>query len=190
MGLFGNLFSKQACGVCGKEVGALKRTKLKDGNYVCSDCRKDMSAFFRLQYQDLEAVKKHLEYMKKANELYEKEFANLDKSKINYCGHHGSYKIGFVDSIAMFAILTPETKRRNKKELFRYDEIESFGPYTETNALINRKENEKAIKEYGVQIIVHPGDYDPIKIPLQHNVDFPSGGERIFMHLEKITNKK
>lgn len=189
MGLFGNLFSKQTCGICGKEVGALSRLKLKDGSYICRDCGKNTSAFFDVGRHDLESTKKHLEYMEKANELYEKEFENLDKSKIDYCGHHGSYKIGFVDSIGKFAVLTPETKRRGKKELFAYDEIESFGPYTETNALINRKEGEKAIKEYGVQIIVHLGDYNPIKIPLQHNVDFPSGGERIFLHLEKVTNK-
>ncbi len=203
MGLFGNIFSKQTCGVCGKEVGALSRQKLKDGNYVCRDCMKNASAFFRVGYHDLDTTKKHLEYMEKANELYEKEFANLEKDQVDYCSHHGSHKIGFVDSIGMFAVLTPETKKRGKKELFRYDQIDSFGPYTDMNAM-NRSEGEKAIKEYGVLIrmrckedfakvkaseaekeMMHPYVID-IKIPIQYNVDRPSGGDRIFAHLNTI----
>ena len=207
MGLFGNFFQKQACGICGKEAGALGRTKLKDGNYICKECGKNASRLFRLGYHDLDTTKKHLEYMKKANELYEKEFATLDKDAVDYCGHHGSYKIGFVDSIGMFAVLTPETKRRNKKELFRYDQIDSFGPYTEMNSM-NRKEGERAIKEYGVLIkmrcaedfarmnaseaekkLMHPHAIE-IKIPIQHNVDNPSGGDRIFAHLGAIFGGK
>ena len=46
MGLFSNLFSKQACSLCNTEVGALNRTKLKDGLYICKTCKKDTSAFF------------------------------------------------------------------------------------------------------------------------------------------------
>ena len=45
MGFFKNLFSKQACELCSKEVGALSRSKLKDGKYVCYDCLKNSSAF-------------------------------------------------------------------------------------------------------------------------------------------------
>ena len=207
MGLFGNLFSKQTCGVCGKEVGALSRTKLKDDNYLCNDCRKNTSALFRLNYHDLESTKKHLEYMEKANELYEKEFANLDKSMVDYCGHHGSYKIGFADSIGMFEVISPMMKKSNKRELFRYDQIDGFGPYIEMNAL-NRREGEKKYKEYGVLIkmrcaedyrqadaskkemmLMHPYAVE-IKIPIQHNVDNPSGGDRIFGHLSEIFGGK
>lgn len=203
MGLFGNLFSKKACGVCGKEVGALSRTQLKDKNYLCSDCKKNTSALFRLGYHDLESTKHHLTYMEKANELYEKEFANLDKSQVDYCSHHGSYKIGFADSIGMFEFISPEMKKSNKRELFRYDQIDGFGPYHELNAM-NRPEGQKKYKEYGVLIklrcaedfarvnasdaekaLMHPYAIE-IKIPLQHNVDRPSGGDRIYAHLNAI----
>lgn len=207
MGLFGKLFSKQTCGICGKEVGALSRTKLQDGNYICSDCRKNASALFRLGYHDLEATKKHLQYMEKANELYEKEFAPLDKSQVDYCRHHGSYKIGFADSIGMFEVVSPEMKKSRKRELFRYDQIDSFGPYTEMNAM-NRAEGERRFKEYGVLIKMrcaedytqvntsatekkkmHPYAIE-IKIPIQHNVDNPSGGDGIFAHLGAIFGSK
>ena len=182
MGLFGKLFSKQACGICGQEAGALSRTKLADGNYVCNACRKNMSGLFLLNRHDSETAKEHLEYMEKINELYEKEFAPLEK---DYCGHHGSYKIGFADEIGMFEIVSPETKKSNKKEVFRYDQIESFGPYEVLNAM-NRPEGEKRIKEYGVQIkLAHPYIIG-VKIPIARNVDNPSGGDRIYAHLNAI----
>lgn len=203
MGLFGNLFSKQACAICGKEVGALSRTKLKDGNYICGDCRKNASRLFRLGYHDLEATKKHLAYMEKANELYEKEFAPLiDKDEVDYCHHHGSYKIGFADSIGMFEYISPEMNKSNKKELFRYDQIDSFGPYYDLNS--GSGEGQKKYKEYGVLIKMRcaedfakmnasdaeKADMHPyaleIKIPIQHNVDTPSGGDRIYGHLAAI----
>ncbi|MBQ3305992.1 DUF4428 domain-containing protein [Candidatus Saccharibacteria bacterium] len=208
MGLFGKLFSKQTCGVCEKEVGALSRTKLADDNYLCNDCRKNASRLFRLRYHDLEDTKKHLVYMEKANELYEKEFATLDKSDIDHCGHHGSHKIGLADKIGMFEIVSPELKKSHKRELFRYDQIDSFGPYTEMNAM-NRPEGEKRFKECGVSIkmrcrenpmqnfgdadmndaTVHPYAFE-LKIPLAHNVDVPVGGERILLHLNKVVGNK
>ncbi len=203
MGLFGKLFSKQTCGICGKEVGALSRTKLRDGNYVCNDCKKEMSGLFQLSRHDLEAAKKHLKYMEKVNELYEKEFASLEK---DYCGHHGSYKIGFADEIGMFEVITPETKKSNKKELFRYDQIDSFGPYEVINS--GNQEGQKRFKEYGVSIKMRCAEdftkmdasdaekakmhqyVIEIKIPIQHNVDTPSGGDRIFSHLNSIFGGK
>ena len=207
MGFFGNLFSKQTCGICGKEVGALSRTKLGDGNYVCHACKKEMSGYYDLHRHDLEDVKKHLKYMEKSNELYEKEFATLGKEAIDYCGHHGSYKIGFADSIGMFEIISPLTKKSNKKELFRYDQIEGFGSYEVLNSA-NRQEGEKKYKEYGVLIKMrcaenyanldasaaekakmHPYVIE-LKIPIQHNVDVPSGGDRIFAHLNSIFGSK
>ena len=203
MGFFGNLFSKQACSICGKEVGALGRIKLKDKNYICRDCGKNASRLFRLGYHDLGATKKHLEYMKKANELYQKEFAPLiDKKEVDYCNHHGSHKIGFADSIGMFEVVSPEMKKSNNRELFRYDQIDSFGPYYELNS--GSGEGQNKYEEYGVLIkmrcaedfaktnasaeekaMMHPYAIE-IKIPIQHNVDNPSGGDNIYNHLASI----
>ena len=207
MGLFGKLFSKQICSICSKEVGALSRTKLKDGNYICNECRKNTSRLFRPGYHNLEATKKHLEYMEKVNELYEKEFVPLvNKDEVDYCHHHGSHKIGFADSIGMFEIISPEMKKSNKKELFRYDQIDSFGPYYDMNS--SSGEGQKKYSEYGVLIkmrcaedftqmkaseqekaLMHPYAIE-LKIPIQHNVDNPSGGDRIFSHLATIFGGK
>ena len=32
------LFSKESCILCGNEVGAMNRTKLNNGTFICSDC--------------------------------------------------------------------------------------------------------------------------------------------------------
>ena len=39
MGLFGNLFEKKICSVCGGEIGLLGNRKLEDGN-LCKNCAK------------------------------------------------------------------------------------------------------------------------------------------------------
>lgn len=40
MGLFGNLFEKKICSVCGGEIGLLGNRKLEDGN-LCKNCAKN-----------------------------------------------------------------------------------------------------------------------------------------------------
>lgn len=45
MGLFGNLFEKKQCSVCGGEIGLLGNRKLEDGN-LCKNCAKKLSPWF------------------------------------------------------------------------------------------------------------------------------------------------
>ena len=45
MGLFGSLFEKKSCDICGKELGLLGKRKLEDG-YLCKDCAGELSPFF------------------------------------------------------------------------------------------------------------------------------------------------
>ena len=45
MGLFGKLFDKKICDVCGGEIGLLGNRKLEDGN-LCKECAKKLSPFF------------------------------------------------------------------------------------------------------------------------------------------------
>ncbi len=152
MGFFSNIFSKQPCQLCGKEVGTLSRVKLKDKQYICSDCRKNTSAFFNPVQYDLEGVKKHIEYMQKQDELYKKEFETLPKEKINRIVYLGYYGIVFADELAMFEIITPETKKRNYKELFRYDQIKDFKPYGKENTTTG--EGAKKYSETGLRIVM------------------------------------
>ena len=45
MGLFGKLFDKKECSICGGEIGLLGNRKLEDGN-LCKDCAKKLSPWF------------------------------------------------------------------------------------------------------------------------------------------------
>ena len=45
MGLFGKLFDKKECSVCGGEIGLLGNRKLEDGN-LCKECAAKLSPWF------------------------------------------------------------------------------------------------------------------------------------------------
>lgn len=47
MALFGNLFSKKNCVICGKELGVFGKMKLGDESYLCKDCSGKLSPYFR-----------------------------------------------------------------------------------------------------------------------------------------------
>lgn len=197
MGFFGKLFSKQTCEVCGKEVGALSRMKLKDGKYICSDCRKNASGFYNPSKYTLDEVKKHFAYMEKMQELYDKEFATIEKGRRDRNVHLGFYGIEFADDIGMFEIISKEAKKSKYKELFRYDQIDGFEVYSVENS----GEGKKKYKETGVRLKMrcredietagssaaekermHPYVTE-IKIPIQRDVDIITGNGSIIGHL-------
>ena len=45
MGLFGKLFEKKECDICGGEIGLLGNRKLEDGN-ICKACAAQLSPWF------------------------------------------------------------------------------------------------------------------------------------------------
>lgn len=62
MGLFGNLFEKKSCDVCGAEIGLLGNRKLDDGN-LCKECANKLSPFFSdRRASTVEQIKEQLAY--------------------------------------------------------------------------------------------------------------------------------
>ncbi len=150
MGFLSNLFSKQSCTFCNTEVGALKRKKLHDGNYICKECEKNCSAFLESSKFDTEYIKQHMDYMKKQDILYKKEFESLDKKKKERIVNEGFYGMVFADDIAMFEVVDPKASKKNYKELFRYDQIKDYEVYTKAN--MSTTEGSKKYSEVGVKI--------------------------------------
>ena len=150
MGFISNLFSKQSCVFCSKEVGALNRKKLHDGNYICKECEKNCSAFIDPARFDTEYIKQHMEYMKKQDELYKKEFETLDKEKRKRYVHEGYYGLEFADDIAMFEAIDPKANKKNYKELFRYDQIKDYEIYAKPNTTTG--DGQKKYAEVGIKI--------------------------------------
>ena len=200
------LFSKEACEICGKESGVLSRTKLQDGKYVCSDCLKNASAYYPAARYDFEKLKKHLEHMERENELYEKEFKSIPDERKDIQIRNFSEGIIFADDIAMFEIVNYKTKQKNKKELFRYDQIWDFKMYTKPNP----EGSQHKYQEVGVKIKFlseaeddpayvlaseaiknhrHPYMRDEIELKTASNVDKIDGG-MIRRHLEDILGLK
>lgn len=67
MGLFDKLTEKKTCGICGKELGLLGKTKLADG-YLCKDCAGRLSPFFTDERSStVEQIREQLGY-REANE--------------------------------------------------------------------------------------------------------------------------
>jgi len=65
MGLFGNLFEKKECAICGGEIGLLGNRKLEDGN-MCKNCAKLLSPWFSERRQSTVAqIKEQLDYREK-----------------------------------------------------------------------------------------------------------------------------
>ena len=147
MGFLSGLFSKEACVCCGKEVGALSRTKLKDGAFVCSDCVKECSYLFKPVLYSLEEYINHLKYMQFQDELY-KYYQGIDDSKKISVMKDLFSGIIFADEIGMFEVINKKSKEAKHKELFRYDDIMDFKMY----GIENPEGSPHKYKEVGIKI--------------------------------------
>lgn len=201
MGFFSNAFSKQTCVFCNNEVGALSRKKLVDKNYICKECEKNCSAFLDPARFDTEYIKQHMEYMKKQDILYKKEFEPIDKKQKDRFVKEGYYGVEFADEIAMFEVIDPKANKRNYKELFRYDQIKDYEIYTKENM---STEGGKKYAEVGVKIKMscqigpssagmsdeekkHAHPYvEELNILCARNVDNTSDTSLLIGHLNKI----
>ena len=62
MALFGKLFEKKECAICGGEIGLLGNRKLEDGN-CCKNCAAKLSPWFSDRRQStVEEIKEQLAY--------------------------------------------------------------------------------------------------------------------------------
>ena len=62
MGLFGKLFEKKTCDICGGEIGLLGNRKLEDGN-LCKNCAKKLSPWFEeRRHSTVEEIRAQLQY--------------------------------------------------------------------------------------------------------------------------------
>ena len=194
MGFFSNLFGKQVCSFCKSEVGPLKRDALvnKTG-YICKDCLSECSSLIKPGRFTKEELEEHIKYMEKQNELFEKAFMPAKKEKF-MCVETG---VEFADEIAMFTFISPASKKRINKEVFRYDQIKDYEPY-----MINNSSKEgKKYSEVGIKIKLNcsfePSDrkfkenrsyhpyVDEIKVPRHKNVDDFSN-DPMMKYLDKL----
>ena len=71
MGIFGKLFEKKECSVCGGEIGLLGNRKLEDGN-LCKECANKLSPWFDdRRHSTVDQIVEQLEYREANREKVE-----------------------------------------------------------------------------------------------------------------------
>lgn len=122
-------FGKQTCAFCGNEVGMLKRTKIKNKEFICNDCGHGCSRYIQKYRYTKDELLIHMDYMKRQDALYhrlEGQFTLAVPSATN------KQSIEFYDNHGMFRIRDLSVDRQDwKKELFRYDQVAKYEPYLE-----------------------------------------------------------
>jgi len=94
MGLFGKLFDKKECSICGGEIGLLGNRKLEDGN-MCKNCANKLSPWFTERRESTVAeIEEQLAYREANKEkvaafnvtrvLGEREKIYLDEDKMQF----------------------------------------------------------------------------------------------------------
>ena len=132
MGFFSNLFGKQTCCLCGTECGPLKRDKIKDKQYICSDCTRKCSEYVKLSELDKNAVEDHIRFMEKREKIYQDLLQNSKCSALPSTVREKG--IRFYDDYGFLVIAANKnTKNKVNHEVIRYDEVMSYEMYTEMN---------------------------------------------------------
>ena len=126
------LFSKEACAICGKEVGALKRTKIQNKEFICNECDDECSKYIDLYLLTKDDAIHHIESMRMQEKLYRELFEPAMKNGLYIKSRKGG-GIAFCDELGMFQIFDIfGNAGRKMHEIFRYDQVMGYEPYAET----------------------------------------------------------
>lgn len=121
-------FGKQTCAFCGNEVGMLKRTKIKNKEFICNDCGYGCSRYIQKYRYTKDELLGHMEYMKRQDALYQQI-----GDKFTQAIPSGTIKqaVVFYDDYGMFLIRDRDANQRYLKEFIRYDQVAKYEPYLE-----------------------------------------------------------
>ena len=124
---FKKTFGKQTCAFCGKEVGMMSRDKIKNDEFICSDCKRTCSRYIQVYRLTKDELLGHMEYMKRQGKLVESMDA-LKERRVPSAGRQG---ILFYDEAGMFRIYDMDQDHRYAMEMIRYDQVAKYEPYLE-----------------------------------------------------------
>ena len=119
-------FGKQSCAFCGSEVGMLKRTKIKNKEFICNDCKRTCSRFIQVYRMTKDELLGHMEYMKRQERLYNEVLGEPSRVVPSASSEQS---IEFYDDYGMFRIRDYDYDNRYTKELFRYDQVAKYEPF-------------------------------------------------------------
>lgn len=119
-------FGKQPCAFCGNEVGMLKRSKIKNKEFICNDCKRTCSRFIQVYRMTKDELLGHMEYMKRQERLYNEVLGEPSRVVPSASSEQS---IEFYDDFGMFRIRDDDYDGRYTKELFRYDQVAKYEPF-------------------------------------------------------------
>ena len=157
---FKKTFGKQTCAFCGKEVGMMGRDKIKNDEFICSDCKRTCSRYIQVYRLTKDELLGHMEYMKRQGKLVE-SISALRGYRIPSASRQG---IIFYDEVGMFRVYNSDKDDKYPMEMIRYDQVAKYEPYCiETEPTEPGKEKE--FKEGGVKITLVGGHNDLSQMP-------------------------
>ena len=157
---FKKTFGKQVCAFCGQEVGMMKRDKIKNDEFICSDCKRTCSRHIQVYRLTKDELLGHMEYMKRQGKLVE-SISALRGYRIPSASRQG---IIFYDEVGMFRVYNSDKDDKYPMEMIRYDQVAKYEPYRiETEPTEPGKEKE--FKEGGVKITLVGGQTDLSRMP-------------------------
>ena len=112
MALFGKLFEKKVCDICGGEIGLLGNRKLEDGN-LCKECAKKLSPWFdERRHSTVEQIGEQLKYreankQRVASFRVSKSFGD-DYTKLFLDESSGTFMVTSADSPTEWAKANPD----------------------------------------------------------------------------------
>lgn len=157
---FKKTFGKQTCAFCGKEVGMMSRDKIKNDEFICSDCKRTCSRFIQVYRMTKDELLGHMEYMKRQGKLVE-TMEGLKARRVPSAGRQG---ILFYDEAGMFRIYDVDNDHRYAMEMIRYDQVAKYEPYLD-EAEPDEPGKEKIFGECGVKITLVGGMDDLSQMP-------------------------
>ena len=157
---FKKTFGKQTCAFCGKEVGMMGRDKIKNDEFICSDCKRTCSRYIQVYRFTKDELLGHMEYMKRQGKLVE-SMEGLKARRVPSAGRQG---ILFYDEAGMFRIYDVDKDHRYAMEMIRYDQVAKYEPYID-EAEPDEPGKEKVFGECGVKLTLVGGMDDLSQMP-------------------------
>ena len=149
---FKKTFGKQNCAFCGNEVGMMKRDKIKNDEYICTDCRYGCSRYIQVYRYTKEDLLGHIEYMKRQGKLAE----TVENTKVYRVPSAGRQGIIFYDEAGMFRIYDLDKDHKYALEMIRYDQVAKYESYCDESEP-EKPGEEKLFGECGIKLTLMGG---------------------------------
>ena len=159
MGLFGKIFDKKECSICGGEIGLMGNRKLEDGN-CCKECAKKLSPWFEeRRHSTVEDIQKQLAY-REANKT------NVQAFQVTREFAGDSYRVFIDDTKGQFAVTTS-----NGMNVEINPDIVNLSQVTSCKLQIDQNRKEEQYRNNEGQMV----DYNPPRYTYSYNYSIKLG---------------